>query len=152
MNKFAEILATYFILYSMPHRKLRYLLPIIIKKRKLWPALGIVGARQVGKSTLLREEIASKIKGKYITFDNKEDRDRVKKSPQYFLKAHLPKNDTVLIFDEVQKAPDIFDAIKIEIDNKKVPGQFILTGSTEFSIRTQIRESLTGRILNLKLT
>jgi uncharacterized protein len=135
----------------MPHLRSRHLFRIILKKRKLWSVLGILGPRQVGKSTLLREEVAPKIKGKYISFDRKEFRARAEKSPEYFLKTTREKKDAALILDEVQKVPDIFDAVKAEVDEKRRPGQFILTGSTEFSRRTGIRESLTGRIGLLNL-
>lgn len=51
-----------------------------------------------------------------------------------------------LIVDEIQKAPDLFDAIKARVDERRIPGKYLVSGSTEFSQKTGIRESLTGRI------
>lgn len=130
----------------MPHQRTRHLFPLILKRRKLWPVMGVLGPRQVGKSTLLRDQVASKIGAKYVTFDRKEFRERAERSPEYFLKTATEQDGQPLIIDEVQKVPELFDAIKADVDERRRPGRFVLTGSTEFSKRTGIRESLTGRI------
>lgn len=130
----------------MPHQRARHLFSLLLKRRKLWPVIGILGPRQVGKSTLLREQIAPKIHAKYITLDRKDHRDRAGRSPDYFLKTVIDDEKQPIIVDEVQKVPELFDAIKSEVDEARRPGKFLLTGSTEFSRRTGIRESLTGRI------
>ncbi|MBF0491607.1 MAG: AAA family ATPase [Deltaproteobacteria bacterium] len=127
----------------MPHQRARHVLPLLLKRLKLWPVLGILGARQVGKSTLLRDQLATHIEALYQTMDNKELRSQAEKRPNYFLDREVEKT---LIIDEVQKAPDLFDAIKVRVDEKRRPGRFLLSGSTEFSQKTGIRESLTGRI------
>ncbi len=51
-----------------------------------------------------------------------------------------------LIIDEAQKVPVIFDAIKYSVDERRIPGKFIILGSTEFSKLMLVRESLTGRV------
>ncbi len=127
---------------------------ILLKRLRLWPALGVLGARQTGKSTLLRDQISSKIGAVYHTMDNKELRAQAEKRPDYFLDSHSenPSHSSApLIIDEVQKVPDLFDAIKLRVDENRRPGRFILSGSTEFSRKTGIRESLTGRIGILRL-
>jgi len=58
----------------------------------------------------------------------------------------LLKVGTPVVIDEAQKAPKLFDAIKLLVDRKKRPGSYFLTGSSQFSARQGIRESLTGRI------
>jgi len=50
------------------------------------------------------------------------------------------------MIDEVQKAPNLFDAIKLRVDKKRIPGSYFLTGSSSFSSKIGIHESLTGRI------
>ena len=56
------------------------------------------------------------------------------------------ENAVPLVIDEAQKVPKIFDAVKFVVDPSNRPGQFLLLGSTEFSKKTLIRESHTGRI------
>lgn len=107
-----------------------------------------MGPRQVGKSTLLRNQVAPSIHAHYLTLDDKDARTTANKRPSRFIESFNAKS---LIIDEVQKAPDLFDAIKALVDVKRVPGRFVLSGSTEFSKKTGIRESLTGRIGLLRL-
>lgn len=132
----------------MPHQRPRHLLNLILKRLKLWPVLAILGPRQVGKSTLLRDQLSQKTASDYVTLDDKGVRQRADKRPTQFLQGYAAKH---LILDEVQKAPDLFDAIKAAVDVKRIPGRYILSGSTEFSRKTGIRESLTGRIGLLRL-
>ena len=129
----------------MPHERRRHLLAVLLKRSRLWPIVGVLGARQIGKSTLLREQLAPVIGARYFTLDRKEHRDRAARTPDLFLSAAGSDGGPVIV-DEVQKAPDLFDALKVSVDEARRPGRFILSGSTEFSRRTGIRESLTGRI------
>ncbi|MBI1860834.1 MAG: AAA family ATPase [Deltaproteobacteria bacterium] len=108
--------------------------------------MGILGPRQVGKSTLLREILAPVLKAQYQTLDERDVRNRALASPSHFLLAESQDLSVPLIIDEVQKAPELFDEMKALIDKRRVPGRFFLSGSTEFSQKTGIRESLTGRI------
>ena len=65
---------------------------------------------------------------------------------QISAKNFLAKLDTPLVIDEVQKVPALFDAIKHNVDRNREPGKYFLTGSSSFSAKIGIRESLTGRI------
>jgi predicted AAA+ superfamily ATPase len=56
-----------------------------------------------------------------------------------------------LVIDEAKKVPEIFDAVKLRVDQDSQPGQYLLLGSTEFSHLFKIRESLTGRLSRLRL-
>jgi len=128
----------------MPHDRIRHGLSLTKKYGTFSPAVGVVGLRQVGKTTLLTRQLG--VENCY-SFDDAELRNEARNSPKTFLsKLSLPA-----ILDEVQKAPEIFDALKLKIDRKRIPGQYYLTGSTEFSSRLGIRESLTGRISTLQL-
>jgi hypothetical protein len=101
--------------------------------------VALLGPRQSGKSTLFREILGL---GKYVSFDDGDVLDDAHASPKHFLQK-LPRP---LILDEAQKEPGIFDAIKLLVDRQKVPGSYFLTGSSQFSSKVGIRESLTGRI------
>ena len=132
----------------MAHERVRHVFSILLKRHRFWPVLGVLGARQTGKSTLFREQVAKKIGAQYVTLDQKDIRDQASKHPALFLDSFTK---APIIIDEVQKAPDLFDAIKQSVDEKKRPGRFLLTGSTDFSQKVGIRESLTGRIGLIRL-
>ncbi len=106
---------------------------------KLWPCLGIFGLRQVGKTTLLKKSLPEI---PLISLDSEVHLSAAQKSAKTFLARH----PCPLVIDEVQKAPGLFDEIKLQVDHKRVPGQFILTGSSSFQSKDQSRESLTGRL------
>ncbi len=118
----------------MPPIRLRRIQLQVSKAAKFWPAICLIGPRQVGKSTLLR----SLKDFEYVTLDKIEAVELANKNPNAVLSPPC-------IIDEAQKAPPIFDAIKVDIDQNRRPGKYILTGSVRFSKRTLIRESLTGR-------
>ncbi len=120
----------------------------LLKRLKLWPVLGIIGSRQCGKSTLLREILPEFLKTKYSTMDSESTRNRASKSPESFAE---PVDGFINIVDEIQKAPALFDAVKLHVDRKRRPGTYILSGSTQFSAMAGVRESLTGRIAILNL-
>lgn len=124
----------------MPHQRNRFAESILKKMSTFWPIIGVLGLRQVGKSTLLRDRLNIP---NYLTFDDLEVKAEAEISPKAFL-ARFSKNPTVL--DEVQKVPHLFDTLKANVDRKKIPGQWYLSGSVAFSSKIGIRESLTGRI------
>lgn len=123
----------------MPHDRKRSLAPLLKKQSQFWPAIGLLGLRQSGKSTLLRDQLQM---GSYTTLDDSDTLDDARTSAKHF----LAKLKTPVIIDEVQKAPDLFDAIKLRIDQNKRPGSYFLTGSSQWSSKIGVRESLTGRI------
>ena len=128
----------------MPHLRPREAVSAITKLSKLWPVIGVSGLRQVGKSTLLRDllKIAN-----YVTMDDDDARADAENSPKVFL-AKYPRP---FIVDEIQKVPKLFDALKSEVDKKRIPGTFYISGSQTFSSGKLTRESLTGRIGSIKL-
>lgn len=124
----------------MSHLRQRHLSAVFSKSLKFWPVLCLAGARQVGKSTFLK----TLKKFKYISLDNPGTRALAQKNPRLLLTPPCS-------VDEAQKVPSLFDAVKWDIDTEKRPGKFILTGSVRFSVRTRIRESLTGRAKTLQM-
>ena len=134
----------------MPHLRERFILKTIESKLKFSPVFSLQGARQTGKSYLARDIISKRIKNStYVTFDQKSVRSFAEKRPEIFLDRYI--NYKPIIIDEAQKVPDIFDAIKFKVDQKREAGKFFILGSTEFSKLTNIRESLTGRMSRAKL-
>ncbi len=85
---------------------------------------------------------------KYFSLDKKELRTFAESKPHSFL---MQTEERPLVIDEAQKAPDLFDEIKSLVDEKRKPGQYVLLGSTEFSLETKIKESLTGRLSRTRL-
>ena len=118
----------------------------IMRLASQFPVIGITGPRQSGKSTLAKMAFPNK---KYVSFDDKTMRDMAASSPKDFLMA-FPDG---VIIDEAQKVPEIFDAIKYQVDSDDnfVPGKYILTGSSQFKLRENMTDSLAGRAAFLKL-
>jgi predicted AAA+ superfamily ATPase len=134
----------------MPHQRLRHGSDNLLKKLSLFKVVGIQGARQTGKSFLVRQLLKpDRPDLVYQTFDQQTVLEFAQRNPESFLNQH--EDALPLVIDEAQKVPKIFDAVKFVVDQTGRPGQFLLLGSTEFSKRTLIRESLTGRISIMRL-
>lgn len=102
--------------------------------------VGLTGARQTGKSTLLRH-IFSKTH-KYVCLDSPRDLKLALEDPELFFQQYRPP----LVIDEIQYAPQLLKYIKIIVDSSNKPGQLILTGSQKFMLMKGLQESLAGRI------
>jgi predicted AAA+ superfamily ATPase len=125
-------------------------LQLILKRLKHSPIVAIQGARQTGKSFLVKEPLKARLPhAQALSLDRLSEQQLAQSSPQTFL-ARFEKARP-LIIDEAQKAPALFDAIKFVVDLNRVPGSFLLLGSTEFSHLQNIRESLTGRMGRVRL-
>lgn len=103
-----------------------------------FPAVILVGARQVGKTTFLRHTYPD---ADYVVFDPAIDVENARSDPDLFLENHSEP----LILDEIQYAPEVVSALKRKIDRDRRPGRFILTGSQQWSVLKGISESLAGR-------
>ncbi len=103
-----------------------------------FPSLLITGARQVGKSTLAMDLGIEH----YVTLDDIASYQSAKADPKGFV-AHLPRP---VVIDEVQRVPEIFVALKEQIDRDRTPGRFVLTGSSSLQGFRNLSDSLAGRI------
>ncbi|MCB1159871.1 MAG: ATP-binding protein [Leptospiraceae bacterium] len=105
-----------------------------------FPILALIGARQVGKSTLIRQVFGDKLKT--VVLDPIEDIGGARKDPDFFLQNHPPP----LFLDEIQYVPELLPAIKRKVDKEKKKGMYILSGSQNFLLMKNISESLAGRV------
>lgn len=106
----------------------------------------VTGARQVGKTTMLKH-LAEGTGRTYISLDNHMARDLAKTDPVLFFQTYKPP----ILIDEVQKAPELFEQIKIMCDESEEKGRFWLTGSQQYHMMEKVRETLAGRIGILEL-
>ncbi len=131
----------------MAHLRDRGLVGPLTKQLKFWPIVTILGPRQSGKSTFLRELAFAAKKSSYVSLDKLAFRRSASQNPEGFLTQFEVEP---LIVDEAHKSPELFDEIKALVDEDRRPGRFILTGSVRFSSKVGIRESFTGRSANLR--
>lgn len=109
-------------------------------------AVLVTGARQVGKTTMLKH-LAEGQSRTYVSLDNSMARTLAQTDPVLFFQTYKPP----IIIDEVQKAPQLFEQIKIMCDESEEKGLFWLTGSQQFNMMKNVRETLAGRIGILEL-
>ena len=110
------------------------------------PAVLVHGPRQCGKTTLVRL-IGDSLGYNYISFDDDVARAAADADPAGFVSG-LPERATL---DEVQRVPALFTALKQEIDRRRVPGRFLLTGSSQVLLLPSLSDSLAGRMEILRL-
>lgn len=127
----------------------RHMERIVTELTQQYPAIMIVGPRQVGKTTMLEHLMAEEGRGrKKVTLDDLAERELAKTDPKMFFQLHKPP----LLIDEVQYAPELFPYIKMMVDERKQPGDFWLTGSQLFKMMEGVQESLAGRVALLHLS
>lgn len=106
-----------------------------------FPVVLVCGARQVGKTTLLKKIAENNKEIQYVTLDYPRVRQLAKEDPELFLQQY---SDPVII-DEIQYAPELLPYIKIRADEKGENGRYYLTGSQMFHMMKEVSESLAGR-------
>jgi predicted AAA+ superfamily ATPase len=109
------------------------------------PVVVVTGMRQTGKTTFLCSQPALSDR-EYVSFDDFAQLEAAKSDPDGFINRDQP-----LTIDEAHKCPEIFGAIKRAVDKRRIPGQFLLSGSANFSILKNITESLAGRSVYLPI-
>jgi uncharacterized protein len=125
----------------------RFLLPNILDALADSPVVLINGARQTGKTTLAKKIAAEHHPAQYLTLDDLSVRGAAQSDPHGFLNNY--KGNVVI--DEIQLVPALLPAIKLEVDQNRQSGRFLLTGSANVLALPQISESLAGRIEILTL-
>jgi hypothetical protein len=120
----------------------RHLRPSIQEALADTPAVLVVGARQTGKTTLVREMAATRPETTYVTLDDALPLEAARADPAGFLAGLRGP----VVIDEIQKAPALLPAIKASIDRDRRPGRFLLTGSANVLTLPKVAESLAGRM------
>lgn len=123
----------------------RQIEPQIARAAETRPVLVLTGARQTGKTSLLRRMFPQY---GFVSLDLPSEAAQAEADPAAFLERHPPP----VIIDEVQYAPDLFRHLKIAVDaQRQANGQFLLTGSQKFTLMSGVSESLAGRAEILEL-
>ncbi len=119
----------------------RFLRDTLLERMKFFPVLLVIGPRQAGKTTLIKK-FGKELELTYSSFDDLNNLVGVQLDPIGFL-DHLKKP---LILDEVQRAPEIFLPLKADVDENRIPGRYILTGSANPLLVPKVGDALTGRM------
>lgn len=114
------------------------------QRLRVMPVAVVTGARQTGKSTLVRQLAGDQ--RRYVTLDDFDARSAAREDPALFVGGERP-----VTLDEVQREPDLLHAVKSAVDRRRQPGQFLLTGSANLLLMRRVSESLAGRASYLNL-
>lgn len=118
----------------------RQIEPVLKKAVSQFRVLALTGARQTGKSTLLKHLFGRS--HRYVTFDDPRDTKLAKEDPRLFFEQYPGP----LILDEIQYVPELLSFVKMQVDRHQKKGEFILTGSQRFTMMKNLTESLAGRV------
>jgi predicted AAA+ superfamily ATPase len=122
----------------------RQIAPVMKAQQSKFPVLAVTGPRQSGKTTLLKELFGDY---RYVSLENPNVRSFALDDPIGFLNQY----DQKVIFDEVQRAPELFSYLQGRVDDSKIMGQYILSGSQNFHLLNSITQTLAGRVALFKL-
>jgi hypothetical protein len=120
----------------------RHLTPSILAALGDTPVVFIAGARQSGKTTLVRELAGGIHPARYLTLDDLAVLAAARRDPEGFLAGLAGP----VVLDEVQRVPELLLAIKAEVDRRRVSGRFLLTGSANVLALPRVADSLAGRM------
>lgn len=116
-----------------------------MKSEKTFKSILVTGARQTGKSTVLQKLFPEK---KYVPLDDPFIEEQAVEQPEMFMMLNPPP----VIYDEVERAPNLFRYIKIKCDESDERGMFCLSGSQPLELMEGVSESLSGRIGIIELS
>lgn len=117
-----------------------------LKMNMVFKAILVTGARQVGKTTMLKH-LAQKDNRTFVSMDDSRNRDLAESDPKLFFQMYRPP----ILIDEAQKAPKLFETIKQMCDETDQKGLFWLTGSESKKLLKEAGDSLAGRICILRM-
>ena len=118
---------------------------VVMHSSKTFKCVLVTGARQTGKSTLIRH-LCSNIKE--VSFDGPFIEDQAKNNPEMFMSLNNPP----VFFDEIQYVPSLFRYIKQTCDNNEEKGLYYLSGSQPFKLMESVSDSLAGRAAIIELS
>ena len=120
----------------------------IVENISIFPAVAILGPRQCGKSTLIKNMSTRRDDILYLDLQNRDDLARLNEPTLFFAN----NEDKIICMDEIQLKPELFSILRSEIDRKRRPGRFILLGAASRSLIQHTTESLAGRVGLIDLT
>lgn len=133
------------IIHAMNENTLpRHLIAALDQRLRVMPAIVVTGARQTGKSTLVK--VLTLEKRSYFSLDDMDVFELARRNPEA-----LVGGEAKVTLDEVQREPDLLLAVKRAIDSDRQPGRFLLTGSANLLLMQGVSESLAGRASYLTL-
>lgn len=112
---------------------------VLLDLAKGYPILAITGPRQAGKTTLARSAFPGK---RYVSLEDLDEREFATQDPRGFL-ARFPDG---AIVDEAQRCPNLFSYLQTRVDAELRMGLFVLTGSQQFGLMSNITQTLAGRV------
>ncbi|MDO8262178.1 MAG: AAA family ATPase, partial [Gallionella sp.] len=112
---------------------------VLLQLAKGYPILAITGPRQAGKTTLAQATFPDK---RYVSLEDPDERAFADEDPRGFL-DRFPDG---AILDEAQRCPALFSYLQTRVDAEKRMGQFVLTGSQQFGLLSNITQTLAGRV------
>lgn len=116
----------------------RIISKVLINDLKSFPVITLTGPRQSGKSTLLKKILSD---WKYVNLEEPSNFEYAQSDPKGFIATYNSK----VIFDEIQRAPNLLSQIQVEVDNDRKPGRFAVTGSHNLLLLEKVSQSLAGR-------
>lgn len=125
----------------------RHLERLITGALQEFPVVLLIGARQVGKTTLAKAISSGPWKGEYYSLDDRSILDAALSDPDGFIRGNPPP----MVIDEVQRAPDLMRAVKLAVDRNRKPGMYLLTGSANPLRLKSVSETLAGRVAIFRL-
>lgn len=124
----------------------REITPHLKSLAQQFPVVAVMGPRQSGKTTLVKETFPEY---SYVTLEDLDKRSAAKEDPRSFFTSYAKKKG--LIIDEIQEVPELFSYMQGIVDQEYRPGFFIITGSQNFLLHEKITQTLAGRIALLTL-
>jgi len=118
--------------------------PLFRRLASQYPIVTLVGPRQSGKTTLARTVFPEK---PYVSLEDPDVRRYASEDPRGFLSGY----GSGAILDEIQRVPELPSYLQSMVDRNTAPNQFVLTGSQQFELMTQVSQSLAGRTALLRL-
>lgn len=125
----------------------RHVRPLILEALSESRAAALLGARQVGKSTLVSGIAENEYPARFINLDDQATASAARSDPTGFVEAIREP----AVIDEIQRAPDLLLAIKQRLDSSRARGQFLLTGSANILSLPIVADALPGRVEYLNL-
>jgi len=122
----------------------RHIEPEFLQLLGEYPIVTILGPRQAGKTTLARQLLPDYA---YVNLEHPETRAFAQDDPKAFLAQYSGK----VIFDEIQRLPELLSYLQVAVDNQRENGRYVLTGSHQLALREAIAQSLAGRTAILHL-